>query len=143
MDTIKHLVKQYRISILLILISFYILKRLMGTVCYSAILLGIPCPACGLTRAAGLLASGRFRESFHMHPLLFLVIIGVILYPMLKSTTRNYKLFMNIYVIITMVTFVCLYIYRMLNLYPAVEPMVYHKDNMLAKLLAIIQYMGH
>jgi hypothetical protein len=112
----------------------------MGTVCYSVILLGIPCPACGLTRAAKLLICGHFSESLHMHPLLFLVIIGIILYPILKSTISNYKLIMKVYVIITIVTFVCFYIYRMLNYYPKVEPMVYHKDNIFAKIQAIIQY---
>jgi hypothetical protein len=30
---------------------------------------GIACPGCGLTRAAGLAASGRFAESFAAHPL--------------------------------------------------------------------------
>lgn len=34
---------------------------------------GVACPACGLTRAAGLAASGRFAESFAAHPLFGLV----------------------------------------------------------------------
>lgn len=34
---------------------------------------GIACPACGLTRAAGLAAAGRFGESFAVHPLFALV----------------------------------------------------------------------
>jgi hypothetical protein len=34
---------------------------------------GIACPGCGLTRAAGLAASGRFTESFATHPLFVLI----------------------------------------------------------------------
>lgn len=34
---------------------------------------GLACPACGLTRAAGLAASGRFAESFAAHPLFALI----------------------------------------------------------------------
>lgn len=38
---------------------------------------GIACPACGLTRAAGLAASWRFAESFAAHPLFALVAVEV------------------------------------------------------------------
>lgn len=141
MIKIKYLIKQHWITVLLILSFLFIINYLMGTVCYSVILLGIPCPACGLTRAAGLLISGHFKESFHMQPLLSLVIIGVILYPLLKCSTKHGKLIMNLYVIITVAAFMSFYIYRMLNFYPKMEPMVYHKDNLFAKAQAIIQYM--
>lgn len=38
---------------------------------------GVACPACGLTRAAGLAASGRFADSFAAHPLFALVAVEV------------------------------------------------------------------
>lgn len=38
---------------------------------------GVACPACGLTRAAGLAASGRFAESFAAHPLFALVAVEI------------------------------------------------------------------
>jgi hypothetical protein len=38
---------------------------------------GIACPACGLTRAAGLAASGRFGASFAAHPLFALLAVEV------------------------------------------------------------------
>jgi hypothetical protein len=84
------------------------------------------------------LAAGHFRESFHMHPLLILVIIGILLYPLLKSTTKSYKFFINIYVILTISIFVGFYIYRMQNFYPGMEPMVYREDNLITKVLAVI-----
>src|SRR5579862_767907 len=37
--------------------------------CPMALLLGMPCPGCGLTRAFGLATHGRFREAFDYHPL--------------------------------------------------------------------------
>jgi glucan phosphoethanolaminetransferase (alkaline phosphatase superfamily) len=143
LKTFIQLVKQYRLSLFLLIISLFLLHYLTGSVCYSVILFGIPCPACGLTRAAMSLAAGHFKESFHMHPLLILVIIGVLLYPLLKTTTRRYKLFMNIYLIITISIFLCFYFYRMYYYYPLMEPMVYHKDNFLAKAITVIQYLKH
>lgn len=143
MKKILLLIKKYRLSLVLLIITLLITNSLTGSVCYSVILFGIPCPACGLTRAAKLMITGHFCESFQMHPLLILVIIGVFLYPLLKSTSRRYKLFINIYVIITISIFLCFYIYRMQYFYPKAEPMVYHKDNFIANVLTVIKYLMH
>ena len=39
---------------------------------------GVACPACGLTRAAGLAASARFGESFAAHPLFALMAAEIV-----------------------------------------------------------------
>jgi hypothetical protein len=116
---------------------------LTGSVCPSVILLGIPCPGCGLTRAGRLLITGHFRESFYMHPLLIPVIIGILLVLLLKSTTRNYKLFINVYVIIILSAFIIFYLYRMERYFPDKEPMIYRRDNLYSKVQAILHYMKY
>lgn len=143
MKNLTKLWKQYWLAILLLVAALFTLNLLTGSGCLSVILFGIPCPACGLSRATGLLFTGKISESFEMHPLLIFVISGCILYPLLKYTTTRYKLFLNIYVIITITTFMCFYFYRMLHYYPEVEPMVYHKDNLLAKAYAVIHLIKH
>ena len=37
--------------------------------CPFALILGLPCPGCGITRAFGLVTHGRPREAFDYHPL--------------------------------------------------------------------------
>ncbi len=37
--------------------------------CPMALLLGMPCPGCGITRAFGHATHGQFREAFGYHPL--------------------------------------------------------------------------
>lgn len=143
MKELRKLWKQYWLAILLLIAALFILNLLTGSACLSVIILGIPCPACGLSRATGLLIIGKFSESFKMHPLLIFVIIGCLLYPLLKYTMKRYKLILCIYVIITITTFMCFYFYRMLHYYPELEPMVYHKDNLLAKAHAVIQLIRH
>jgi hypothetical protein len=135
--------KKYWLSIFIMVITLLTINFLLGSVCPSVIFLGIPCPACGLTRATILLINGHFRDSFLMHPLLLLIIVGIILYPLLKRTMRNYKLFIYVYEIITITTFICFYIYRMQHYYSKVEPMIYNKNNLLAKTLAVIEYVKH
>lgn len=46
--------------------------------CYSTKLLGVPCPACGMTRGFVAFAHGRFSDAFYFHklsPLLFLLVL--------------------------------------------------------------------
>lgn len=135
------LLKKYFFPFLLCVISLSILDYLTGSVCFSKILFGIPCPACGITRAAILMITGHFNESFQMHPLLILVIIGIFLYLILKKVLKNYRFFINSYVIICVLVFVCFYLYRMQKYYPNVEPLVYKEDNLLAKVRAFLYFV--
>jgi hypothetical protein len=40
-----------------------------AALCLSRRLFHLPCPACGMTRAFALLAKGRWRDAFSLHPL--------------------------------------------------------------------------
>jgi hypothetical protein len=52
------------LGLLLALAPYFELVR-----CPWAALLGLPCPGCGLTRAAGLLLRGDLRGALQLHPL--------------------------------------------------------------------------
>lgn len=133
MNSLLDSAKKYGLILLLILASQAILNTLYGSVCFSKILFGIPCPACGITRASKLAVTGHFRESWQMHPLLILVVLGFVLYPIIKKLLKNYFLFLKLYVIITIIIFVVYYIYRMKVYFPHTEPMVYFPDNLVLK----------
>lgn len=131
MKGFKELVKGYWVGCVLCILAMIIINHIFGTVCASKILIGIPCPACGMTRAAFLLLTGHIHESLHMHPLLILVIIGIIFSALIWEKIEKYVFFIKIYVIISVVIFSVLYIYRMKMYFPDVEPMTYQKDNYL------------
>ena len=41
--------------------------------CPVRFIIGVPCPACGITRAARLVVQGDFSEATHIHPRVWLV----------------------------------------------------------------------
>lgn len=133
------LVKRYWIGIVVSIVALFAVNRIFGSVCSTTILFGIPCPACGITRATKLMLTGHIRESLEMHPLLILVILGVIIYPIIKKTLKNYRFFINSYVIICVVIFVGFYCYRMWNYFPDVEPLVYREENYINRLYSLFQ----
>jgi hypothetical protein len=56
--------------------------------CPFAALTGVPCPGCGLSRAALALLSGDVAAAFHFHPLVF-VALPVLVF---VTTTRRERL---------------------------------------------------
>lgn len=130
-DTIKTLIKRYGVAVILCVATLYFINRIFKTVCFSVLFIGIPCPACGITRATKLLLTGHIKESFEMHPLLILVIFGVVFCLIIKNKLKNYRFFIKSYGIICILIFIGVYIYRMYNYFPNTEPLVYREDNVL------------
>lgn len=144
MSDVLDLIKRYWFGVILSIIFMLCLNFKFGTVCMSKILIGVPCPACGMTRAALLLLLGKFKEAYEMHPLVYLLVVEVIFCIIIKKQLKKNSIFINISVIIVLVIFVSFYIYRMFMYYPDLEPMVYWKDNYLREILINFQkYILH
>ncbi|MGF7144896.1 phosphoglycerol transferase MdoB-like AlkP superfamily enzyme [Anaerotaenia torta] len=94
-----------------------------------------------MTRAAKLMLTGHFRESFQMHPLLLFVAFSMLACLIIKKRLKNYILIINTYVIISIIIFIGLYIYRMKMYYPSIEPMVYNENNYLHKIAMFMHKM--
>ena len=62
--------KQYYKGLVLCALFLFFLEAVLGKTCLFRILFGIPCPGCGLSRAASLLTQGRLEESLTVHPFL-------------------------------------------------------------------------
>lgn len=102
--------------IILCLCAVFPLSGIFSCPVYEII--GIPCPACGITRAYRLFFSGHIREAFFMHPLFLLPI--VFLFPKF----RNKKT-----VIIVIAVFILVYILRFRILFPSIEPFEFNRDS--------------
>lgn len=107
--------------------------------CVLRLFTGLPCPGCGLTRAAAALLRGDLSASLHYHPLL-----GLVLFAFLTLILRNKcffnKLHQSRYFYISIIICLCLlYIIRMVLFFPnGPEPMTYDKASLLGKILTVL-----
>lgn len=124
-------------GIILCGVWFLIMDILFGKICAARILFGIPCPGCGLTRAAVLLVKGHFLESFRMHPLLPAVIIGVGYYLFLTYFTDRSLPYAKIWISAGVILFLAVYFIRIKLYFPSVEPMNYDPGNYFQRLIHI------
>ena len=83
---------------------------------------GIPCPACGMTRAYKLFFSGNFAEAFFMHPLFWMPPFFL------------FKPFQKKPLLIGAVTILILvYILRLVLFFPHTPPMNYNYNSILGE----------
>lgn len=121
----KDIRKNY-IAGIVILCYLPLCNLLFGSACPMQIICGLPCPGCGMTRAALALMKGQFALSFHLQPFL-LAWIGLLGYWLFchyvqkKEAKHGMKILLCL--IFAMVIF---YIYRMIRYFPRVEPMVWY-----------------
>ncbi|ADL53769.1 DUF2752 domain-containing protein [Clostridium cellulovorans] len=100
---------------------------------------GIPCPSCGITRACKAAFHLDFASAVYYHPLFWLIPVAL-LYIMfgrkpLWGSKKNEKIFyITIIIIIILV-----YIYRMITMFPNIEPMTYNSDSTIEKSLDVFR----
>ncbi len=145
--------KQNRQAVILVLLLFLlVLLEVLGTSCFFASILGIPCPGCGSSRAFLLLLQGQFGQAIRMHPLILVsltILIAVPLYffwawqarkkdedwqPPLSPRTARILLFSlaGLYLLV--------YLVRMILYFPHEEPMCYREDSLWGRLILLIRH---
>jgi len=118
-------------------IKLYVLLAVIGGIALTLSLLfgvspcimyhviGLPCPACGMTRAFISLASLEFGQAFRYHPLFFLVpFVPLLGLERLTERRRNILAFTLLGVLVVV------WIVRMVLLFPDTPPMVFNENSL-------------
>ncbi len=124
--------KRFFIAAPLLGLFLFVTNQLFGGNCWLRLITGIPCPACGFTRACLLLLKGDVAGAWHMHAMVIPVIFGVILFCFCKYFLENGRKIWQSYGIILVTVAVIYYIWRMVQYFPRVNPMIYYQENWLA-----------
>lgn len=127
----------------LIVLFIVVSNIVLGKVCYSRVLTGIPCAGCGITRAFQLVFQLKLKEATMMHPFWIAVVILFIWFFIGRYFVADEKISKKTIYILkicgTIIVILCFayYIYRMIVWYPNREPLVYDSDNILNMLRKI------
>ena len=136
--------RKFILPIVLIIIYFILSNIIFGYVCPSMIFVGLPCPACGLTRAGILLLTGNFLASFRMHPLFlpsFVYIVYVIILHVRHPSKLNSK-YMTIINIALLSVVMALYVYRMVIMFPHTVPMVINENSIFHNVVDLLNILN-
>lgn len=131
-ELVKEDILKYWKAAVFMFMAAVILVVCFGGACISRIVVGLPCPACGMTRAALLLLSGHWKESIQMQPFFIIFFLGIAVcavkrYIFRKKVGRLFWAYAGIMLVAALV----FYLYRMVLYFPHTPPMTYNKDNLL------------
>ncbi len=130
MNQLRTDVRNIRWAILIIIIYVVFMQTVFHRMCPVTVLIGYPCPACGLTRAGKLFLELNFAEAFQMHPFIF-PIAGLAAwycaerYILLRQRMSGLLRWMFLILLISAVLF---YLWRMYRYFPGQPPMSYDPD---------------
>ena len=121
----RQLIKSFAALIVIggVALLFPLLFRISPCIIYNVF--GLPCPACGMTRAFVSLFRLEIGRAFFYHPLFFIV-PGIPVLMILPEKPRNIISFVFAGALIG------LWIARMIIFFPHIEPMLYNESSLLA-----------
>lgn len=103
--------------------------------CPMALLTGLPCPGCGMTRAALLFLQGHWKAAWQMHPFFYIVFVLAVLAFIQRYLMGRKILAARQEVIAVAVLAMVFYAYRMATVFPDRPPMTYEARNGIRTLL--------
>lgn len=134
-DLLKKDCKNYYKQVLVAIAVFLVFDFLFDNFCPLLLCTGIPCPACGLTRASILLLSGHFYDAFFMHPLIYPILVFLVYFIIMRyGLSRKVSYAKGILAALILIGLL-LYAYRMIHYFPGNAPMQYEPVNMARFLL--------
>lgn len=123
---------QFRFSIYAFAIYWGVTRLLFHAFCPLAIVTGLPCPGCGITRSVMKLCTFSIGESIHLHPIgiLWVLYFLFFLFERYFIFRQDYKKMWIIYILAILMFIV--YIYRMRYDFPGEAPMTFFYKNVLS-----------
>ncbi len=109
-------------------------------VCPMVLLTGLPCPGCGMTRAAVLFLQGHWLAAWQMHPFFYALLILAAAAAFFRYVLRRRAAGIKAAAAVLTVLAVIFYGYRMAREFPNQEPMVYFPHNGLRLCRAVVAH---
>lgn len=114
---------------------YYLITRLVFKVsCPLVYLTGLPCPACGLTRAASKLFIGDFSGAFSVNPSIYIVLFMILWVIVLRYIIGKESKLTAWLIIVGVFGCIAIYVHGMVHYFPDRYPYTYMYDNLFLRL---------
>ena len=111
--------------------------------CPMVIFTGLPCPACGMTRALFYLITGNIAASVQMHPVGLWIVCLFLYFAWNRYIKGRESKGMKILLGMTFAMLIICYVWRMFLYFPDKTPCVYTKRNVLTGIFPFYEQILH
>ena len=128
-------------GIIFIIVYFTIIQLLFGYICPFRLLTGIPCPACGLTRAGLSLLCFDIDKALFYNPMIIPIALLITYWFIYRYILNKKAPYITCITILLCIALLLLYVYRMYKDFPNHYPMEYLPRNILSPIYNFIGEM--
>lgn len=109
--------------------------------CPMIFLTGLPCPGCGMTRAAMLFLEGRFLQAWEMHPFFYVLLVLGAEAAFFRYARARAAPGMRYLLPAALISAIVFYVYRMAKFFPGREPMAYFEGSVLGIVSHLVAHL--
>lgn len=128
-------VKNYWKGVLAAVVYLVVLTLLPHEACPMRLVLGIPCPACGMTRAFWYLVTLRPVKAWQMNPFAFPFLAFAVWFGIRRYLLGRKVPYTKILLALLFSGMIVFYIYRMICFFPGEEPMTFYRHSVLQRIM--------
>ncbi len=146
MNASRNSKKRFRSNLIAFILIFgifyaYVFLTNSGTKCFFKSVTGIPCPSCGMTRSFLHVFHGEWGQAFYDHPLFITIpfIIGAIVLSYFFYEHKTIRRGTNIFLIMMVILFIGVYIYRMFLYFPDTDPLKFYDRGLAPRMYRLGQ----
>lgn len=130
-------IREFGLAGVLVIVYLIVFSRLFGTICPVRLVTGVPCPGCGITRAALLFLTGRWQQAWQMNLVIFPIVLTVLYYGVNRYFLNRKVKGMRWIILGIAVMLLAVYLQHMIRYFPGREPYSYLDGNLLERILPI------
>ena len=136
-------VKNMWVAAAAIAVYTILVNMIFHAFCPMVIFTGLPCPACGMSRALLYLLTGNISASVQMHPVGLWIVCLFLYFAWNRYIKGRDAKGMKILLGMTFVMLIICYVWRMFLYFPDKVPCIYTKRNVLAKFFPFYEQILH
>lgn len=127
-------IKTFKWLVIALLIYYFLVHFITGAFCPMVIVTGLPCPGCGMTRAALFFMTGQFARGIRANPSILLW-TAFACYMFVQRYIRGRRVREAQYLVGAIAAaMIIIYVYRMAAVFPNRAPMSITYRNLLSQL---------
>lgn len=128
-------IREFGAVCMVIIVYMAVFTIFFGTSCPIRLFTGLPCPGCGITRAAILLLAGRWQQAWDMNPVIFPVALAAFYYGINRYFLGRRAKEMKWIILGISAMLVAVYVMRMSRYFPDRVPYSYLNGNVLERIV--------
>lgn len=136
---LKQDIKTILPGLLGVILYYLLVSKLFKASCPMLLITGLPCPGCGMTRCAYLLATFQWQKAFYLNPSCFFWLAYVLWFLISRYILQKKYKITQWFLYLVLIATIAIYLRGMILYFPNRIPYVHRSKNLISLLLQFLK----